>query len=105
VGMLLCPPCFGLEQPRRSKGSGPKESIDHRIKALIARSPGLERGRIGFKFAEVGTGAVAAEQNSSDLFTPASNTKLYTTAMALARLGSDYRFKTQVRTAGTWKAG
>ncbi len=105
AGMVVSHPGWGFEQHRRATPSGRKEYLDHGIKALLARSPGVDRGRIGFKFADVETGAVVAEQNAADLFTPASNTKLYTTALALARLGPDYRFKTQIRTAGTWKPG
>ena len=40
-------------------------------------------------------------QNSDKLFTPASNTKLFTTAAALALIGPDYKFRTTVETTGT----
>src|SRR5205085_6251002 len=34
-----------------------------------------------------------------------SNMKLYTTSLALVRLGSDYRFHTELRTTGSFEAG
>ena len=51
------------------------------------------------------TGEVLAEQSSEQFFIPASNTKLYTTAVALERLGSDYRFTTTVEAESTWSKG
>lgn len=43
------------------------------------------------------------QHNRHSLFTPASNTKLFTTAAALEQLGPDYRFRTQVFTDGTMR--
>jgi D-alanyl-D-alanine carboxypeptidase/D-alanyl-D-alanine-endopeptidase (penicillin-binding protein 4) len=42
---------------------------------------------------------VLAAQAGTELFTPASNAKLYTTALALVRLGATYQFRTVVRTS------
>jgi len=50
----------------------------------------------GAKVASLDTGIVLFEHNAEKLFSPASNTKLYTVAMALERLGPDYRIKTSM---------
>jgi D-alanyl-D-alanine carboxypeptidase/D-alanyl-D-alanine-endopeptidase (penicillin-binding protein 4) len=72
---------------------------------LLAQYPNVQRGHVGFKFVDVATGAVLAERDSAEFFTPASNTKLYTTALALVRLGPDYKFETELRTTGSWTPG
>jgi D-alanyl-D-alanine carboxypeptidase/D-alanyl-D-alanine-endopeptidase (penicillin-binding protein 4) len=64
-------------------------------------SPSLSHARLGWEFLEADTGKVLAGYDASTFFTPASNTKLYTTAAALARLGVTYQFKTIVKTGGT----
>lgn len=79
--------------------------LDKRIQQLSAQFAAVQRGHIGYKFINVETGEVLAEQNSDSFFTPASNTKLYTTALALARLGPNYKFQTELRTTGLWTAG
>ena len=49
---------------------------------------------IGIKVVAVETGEVIYEKNPFKLHHPASTTKLFTAATALARLGADYRFET-----------
>ena len=49
---------------------------------------------IGIKVVGVETGEVIYEKNPLKLHHPASTTKLFTAATALARLGADYRFET-----------
>ena len=51
---------------------------------------------IGIKIVAVETGEVIYEKNPHKLHHPASTTKLFTAATALARLGSDYQFETTV---------
>ncbi len=50
----------------------------------------------GVKIVSLDTGATVFEQNPQKLFSPASNSKLYTVALALDRLGADYRIKTSL---------
>ena len=51
---------------------------------------------IGVKIVAVETGEVIYEKNPHKLHHPASTTKLFTAAAALARLGADYQFETTV---------
>ena len=50
----------------------------------------------GVKIVSLATGGTVFEQNPEKLFSPASNCKLYTLALALDRLGADYRIKTSL---------
>ena len=85
--------------------AGASGRFDRRIEDLKARCPAVQRGQVGYKFIDVETGAVLASQHSDGFFTPASNTKLYTTALALVRLGPNYKFQTELRTTSHWTAG
>ena len=49
---------------------------------------------VGIKIVAVRTGEVIYERNALKLHHPASTTKLFTAATALAKLGPDYRFET-----------
>lgn len=50
----------------------------------------------GVKVASLATGKVLFEEHANRLLSPASNSKLYTAAMALDRLGGDYRIVTPI---------
>jgi D-alanyl-D-alanine carboxypeptidase/D-alanyl-D-alanine-endopeptidase (penicillin-binding protein 4) len=54
----------------------------------------INKGEWGILIADAETGETLYEQNSDKYFVPASNMKLFTTALALAKLGTDYRFHT-----------
>ena len=53
----------------------------------------------GVKIVALESGATVFEHNAGKLFTPASNSKLYTVALALDRLGGDYRIRTSLYAA------
>lgn len=50
----------------------------------------------GVKVVSLDSGKTLFEQNAGKLFSPASNCKLYTMALALDQLGGDYRIKTSL---------
>ncbi len=79
----------------------------HEPKALAARiekilsQPDVARGFWGIEAVDVASGATLYTRNADKLFTPASNTKLFTISAVLALIGPDYRFRTTVETTGT----
>src|SRR5437588_2636073 len=68
--------------------------------AAILSDPDLARGFWGIEVVSLPSGRILYAQNADKLFTPASNTKLFTTAAALALIGPDYKFHTTVETSG-----
>ena len=77
-------------------GAAPKPtSLEQRIERMIRSSPVAERSFWGVEVVQVATGKTLVALNQRRLFTPASNTKLFTTALALAELGPAYRFETR----------
>jgi serine-type D-Ala-D-Ala carboxypeptidase/endopeptidase (penicillin-binding protein 4) len=51
---------------------------------------------VGIRVVSLSDGRVLYERNQDHLFAPASNTKLFTTALALTALGPQYRFTTTI---------
>src|SRR5512133_558258 len=70
-----------------------------KINAILAEKD-LSRGFWGIEIVSLNTGQVLYSQNADKLFIPASNTKLFTTAAALALIGPDYKYHTTVETNG-----
>jgi D-alanyl-D-alanine carboxypeptidase/D-alanyl-D-alanine-endopeptidase (penicillin-binding protein 4) len=75
-----------------------KPSLDSRIHEILADEE-VARGFWGIEVVSVESGKTLYSRNADNLFTPASNTKLFTTAAALALVGPDYRFHTSVESA------
>jgi len=90
-----------------SAGEGPKSKpvkpnrivLTQKIDKIIGE-PDVSRGFWGIEIVSLKDGSVLYSMNSDKLFTPASNTKLFTTATALATIGPDYTFKTTIETDG-----
>lgn len=71
----------------------PLERLQDNIDAVLQDTL-FTTASIGIKVVAVETGEVIYEKNAHKLHHPASTTKLYTAATALAKLGADYRFET-----------
>ncbi len=71
-----------------------------KVEAILGANP-VSKGEWGILVEDAETGKVLYEQNADKYFVPASNMKLFTTALALAKLGPEYRFRTTLETAGS----
>ncbi len=67
--------------------------LDKRIAALMETAPS---GMTGVSVVDLATGRQVFAYNQSQLFLPGSNMKLFTAALALSRLGPEYRFETKL---------
>src|SRR6266404_2655717 len=76
-----------------------KPTLAERIEKLLAE-PDIARGFFGIEAVSLKTGKTIYARNSDKLFTPASNTKLFTTSATMALVGPEYRFHTTVETSG-----
>ncbi|MEO8596579.1 MAG: D-alanyl-D-alanine carboxypeptidase/D-alanyl-D-alanine-endopeptidase [Candidatus Solibacter sp.] len=65
------------------------------LKAIDA-SPGARTAFWGMQVVDLASGKIVYELNPDHYFVPASNAKLFSTALALTRLGPDYTFQTRV---------
>lgn len=92
--------CIVLSQTSPAASHKPRTSLKKQIETILSQ-PDLSRGFWGVEIASATSGKVLYALNADKLFTPASNTKLFTTAAALALIGPDYKFRTTVETSGS----
>jgi D-alanyl-D-alanine carboxypeptidase/D-alanyl-D-alanine-endopeptidase (penicillin-binding protein 4) len=71
------------------------EALGARLAAHIAQ-PRFAPAAWGVKVVSLDSGKTIFEHNGEKYFNPASNAKLYTTALALDRLGADYKIRTSI---------
>lgn len=98
TGALLL--CAFLAPQALAAARKPHLSLKKQIEAILSQ-PELQRGFWGIEITSAGSGKVLYSLNADKLFTPASNTKLFTTAAALALIGPDYKFRTTIETNGS----
>ncbi|MGA3189628.1 MAG: D-alanyl-D-alanine carboxypeptidase/D-alanyl-D-alanine-endopeptidase [Bryobacteraceae bacterium] len=74
--------------------SCPAQTLPERLNHLLETGPG--KYFAGIQVVSLDTKKILFKYNDEDLFMPASNMKVLTTALALLRLGPDYRFSTHL---------
>src|SRR6266446_5962451 len=70
-----------------------------RAETLLGTGP-TSKGEWGLLVVDAESGETLYEQNADKFFVPASNMKLFSTALALAKLGPEFRFHTTLETRG-----
>src|ERR1700688_1028387 len=75
------------------------ERFRQRAEAALSAT-GPDKGTWGVLVTDAATGEVLYSRNADGYFMPASNAKLFSTALALATLGPDYRVRTTVASSG-----
>ena len=101
VALLLCVPAASMSAapaaaPAKKKAR--KKPVAVQIREMLGQ-PQLARAHWGVYAVDLATGKTLFSLNADQLFLPASNAKLFTTAAVLAAAGPDYRFHTTVEAA------
>lgn len=76
-----------------------EEELPDAIATILRTSP-IRGARAGVIVSDLETGEIVYGKNADELLNPASNVKILTTAAALARLGPDFRYPTEVLFGG-----
>lgn len=91
-------PTLRLPRPAEAEsGAVLREARAARLREQIAeilKTPALRKVRVGLSVLEAATGNEVLNHNADAPFNPASNTKIFTTAAAMATLGPDFRYRT-----------
>ncbi len=99
---LFCAAFIAASAPAQEAKAPPAPKtlaeLRQRIGQLVSQ-PKYAEALWGIKIVSLDSGKTLFEHDAQKLFSPASNCKLYTVALALNRLGSDYRIKTSLYAA------
>ena len=96
---LFLTPGLGWTEDYETDADPAIENFRNAVDSILAQS--CNKGlRVGAKFYSLDRQQVIYARNSDSLFTPASNMKMFTSAMALKKVGPDYRFHTRLYTLG-----
>jgi D-alanyl-D-alanine carboxypeptidase/D-alanyl-D-alanine-endopeptidase (penicillin-binding protein 4) len=98
-GLLIALVCLAAALPARAG-----DDLASKIDAVIHR-PQYRQAHWGILVVDAKTGETVYGHNAEQLFIPASTTKLYSCAAALAEFGPDYRFETSVYRRGDLRDG
>ena len=83
-------------QPARRTPIARPLPLAERLQKLLNSSEASRGAHWGVLAVSLSTGKTIAAHNETRLFVPASNTKLFSTALALERLGPGYKFQTKI---------
>ncbi|RMG21504.1 MAG: hypothetical protein D6732_27160, partial [Methanobacteriota archaeon] len=91
IGLISCAPRSAMTRPKSEQDAllQFRTTIDHLLQDSL-----LHQTRTGIKIVSLDSGEVLYDRDSQQLFHPASNMKLLTTATALSVLGPNYTFRT-----------
>ncbi len=92
--LLLC----SVAASAAPRATAQQKELALRVDTLLARAD-VVRGFWGVEIEDLDSGEVLYSHEADRLFSPASNTKLFTTAAALALIGPNYRFRTTIESA------
>jgi D-alanyl-D-alanine carboxypeptidase/D-alanyl-D-alanine-endopeptidase (penicillin-binding protein 4) len=100
LGLALClTPDLVLAEDDETRTDPAIENFRNAVDSILKKS--CNKGlRVGAKFYSLDREQVIYARNSDSLLTPASNMKIFTSAMALKKVGPDYRFHTRLYTTG-----
>src|SRR6201990_2670759 len=76
-------------------------NIETRIDQVLEANPLFKRSVVGIHVVSLDTRKVLYARNADKFFVPASNMKLFTTALALTRLGPEHSLTTSLITDAT----
>jgi len=89
--------CFALASPAWAGGA---QSLSRQLGELVDEFQRTSRAAVGVSVVDLPTGREVFANSANQVFIPASNQKLLTSAFALARLGGTFQFTTTVARAG-----
>jgi D-alanyl-D-alanine carboxypeptidase/D-alanyl-D-alanine-endopeptidase (penicillin-binding protein 4) len=104
-GLFLKPPSALAQRQKKphtrsaTKSATATSRFAKRVDTLLGAAP-ASKGEWGLLIADAETGETLYEQNAAKYFVPASNMKLFSTALALDKLGPEFRFHTTLESTG-----
>jgi D-alanyl-D-alanine carboxypeptidase/D-alanyl-D-alanine-endopeptidase (penicillin-binding protein 4) len=104
LALLLIPFSLARAIAQELKPPATLPELQERLTDHLAQ-PKFAAALWGVKVVALDSGKTLFEHNPGKLFSPASNSKLYTVALALDRLGADYQIRTSLYAAARPSAG
>lgn len=101
VILIASSPAFAQKSKKKSLRDRTGIAQFHEAVEAALADPTAQKAFIGVLIVDAETKQSLYELNADRYFTPASNTKLFTTTLAMSLLGPDYRFRTTIETHGT----